>query len=123
MESGKAWEHVGRRFSELSKTLGEGYRRRAEESGRGAGEPGLDEASSVPSGQKLGHAFQQAIDQLDKVFNSLGETLRDPEAKKQMREAANSLGDALETTFTEVGGEIRKAIGSSKRPRSEGGTA
>src|SRR5881296_1488958 len=86
--SKEAWNQVGDKFGEWSRLLGEKYR-------------------------KLGDAIQTVTRQLDQAFTSLGETLRDPEAKQNLKEATKAFGDALSTTFSEVGEQIRSKLGSS----------
>lgn len=111
VESSKeAWNEVGDKFGEWSRTLGEKYRKRGEELGATGGE----------DRKKLDDAIQTVTRQLDQAFNSLGETLRDPEAKQQLKEATKSLGDALSTTFSEVGEQIRSKLGSSGPSGSSG---
>jgi hypothetical protein len=103
-ESSKdAWNQVGDKFGEWSRLLGEKYRKRGEELGTTAEE----------DRKKLDDAIQTVTRQLDQAFTSLGETLRDPDAKKQLKEATKAFGDALSTTFAEVGGQIRNKLGSS----------
>jgi hypothetical protein len=99
----QAWNEVGDRFGEWSRLLGEKYRKRGEELGTTAEE----------DRKKLDDAIQTVTRQLDQAFTSFGETLRDPEAKQQLKEAAKSFGDALSTTVSEVGDQIRSKLGSS----------
>ncbi|HEY1126522.1 MAG TPA: hypothetical protein VGF83_02065 [Actinomycetota bacterium] len=99
----EAWNEVGDKFGEWSRVLGERYRKRGEELGKTAEE----------DRKKLDDAIQTVTRQVDQAFTSLGETLRDPEAKQHLKEATKSLGDALTTTFSEVGEQIRSKLGSS----------
>ena len=101
--SKEAWNQVGDKFGEWSRLLGEKYRKRGEELGTSAEE----------DRKKLDDAIQTVTRQVDQAFTSLGETLRDPEAKQHLKEATKSLGDALTTTFSEVGEQIRSKLGSS----------
>lgn len=99
----EAWNEVGDKFGEWSRLLGERYRKRGEELGSTAEE----------DRKKFDDAIQTVTRQVDQAFTSLGETLRDPEAKQHLKEATKSLGDALTTTFSEVGEQIRSKLGSS----------
>jgi hypothetical protein len=101
--SKEAWNQVGDKFGEWSRLLGEKYRKRGEELGTSAEE----------DRKKLDDAVQTVTRQLDQAFGSFGETLRDPEAKQQLKEATKAFGDALSTTFSEVGEQIRNKLGSS----------
>ena len=101
--SKEAWNQVGDKFGEWSRLLGEKYRKRGEELGTTAEE----------DRKKLDDAIQTVTRQLDQAFTSLGETLRDPEAKQNLKEATKAFGDALSTTFSEVGEQIRSKLGSS----------
>lgn len=98
-----AWNEVGERFGEWSKMLGERYRKRGEELG----------ATSDEDRRKLEEAVNAVTRQIDQAFTSLGETLRDPAAKQQLKDATKSLGDALSATFSEVGEQVRSKIGGS----------
>jgi len=108
--SKEAWNEVGDKFGEWSRMLGEKYRKRGEELG-----PTVEEDR-----KKLDDAIQTVTRQLDQAFTSLGETLRDPQAKQQLKEATKSFGDALSTTFSEVGDQIRSKLGSSGSSGSSG---
>jgi len=108
--SKEAWNEVGDKFGEWSRMLGEKYRKRGEELG----------ATAEEDRKKLEDAIQTVTRQLDQAFTSFGETLRDPEAKQHLKEATKSLGDALSTTFSEVGDQIRSKLGSSGSTGSTG---
>ncbi len=111
----QAWEDVGDRFTSFGKMVAEHYRQRGEE--RGA--PPTEEDR-----RKLEEGLATITRQLDQAFTSFGDTLRDPEAKESLKQAAKSVGDALAVTFTEVGQEVRKRVGGSdKGPDETGGDA
>ena len=100
-ETRKAWNDVGERFSELGRRFGEHYRKQEREAG-----PSAEEQR-----QALNDAFRKAVDQVDQALTSVGDALRDPETKKSMNQAVRSLGDALGTTFQNLGGEIGRRVG------------
>jgi Flp pilus assembly pilin Flp len=108
----EAWNEVGDKFGEWSRLLGERYRKRGQELG----------TNTEEDRKKLDEAIQTVTRQVDQAFTSLGETLRDPEAKQHLKEATKSLGDALSTTFSEVGDQIRSKLGSSGSSGSTGST-
>ncbi len=98
-----AWDEVGDRFAEWSRMLAERYKLRGEQLG----------ANSLEDRRKLEEAVQGVTRQLDQAFTALGETLRDPEAKKSLGNAARAFGDAMSTTLSEAGDQIRSRFGSS----------
>src|SRR5437773_1557718 len=100
--SKEAWNQVGDKFGEWSRLLGEKYRKRGEELGTTAEE----------DRKKLDDAIQTVTRQLDQAFTSLGETLRDPEAKQNLKEATKAFGDAPTPGCSEVGEQIRSKLGS-----------
>ena len=55
--------------------------------------------------------FRDAIDAagagVQKAFDALGEAIRDPAIKQDVRNAASSLSDAIANTFSEVSANIR----------------
>jgi hypothetical protein len=104
--SKQAWEDVGERFASFGRLVAEHYKQRGEE--RGA--PTAEEDR-----RRLEEAVATITRQLDQAFSSLGDTLRDPEAKDDLKTAARAVGDALAITFTEVGAEVRKRVGPSAK--------
>jgi len=100
-ETRKAWNDVGEHFSDLGRRFGEHYRKQGRDTG-----PSTEEER-----QALNEAFRKAVDQLDQALTSVGDAFRDPETKKSMNQAVRSLGDALGTTFQNLGGEIGRRVG------------
>jgi hypothetical protein len=103
--SKEAWNEVDRRFSEFGRIVAERYRKIGEE--RGA--PEAEEAR-----RKLEEAFSSVTRQLDQAFSSVGETIRDPEAKQTLKDAGKAVVDALGSTVSDVGDEIRRWRPGSK---------
>jgi hypothetical protein len=101
-ETKRAWDEVATRFSEVGRKVGEQYQKLGEET----------PASAAATGAKVGDAVRDAVDELDRALTSVGDALRDPEAKETLRQAVSSFGGALEATFTEVGEELKKQFGS-----------
>ena len=105
-ETRRAWTVVGEHFSELGRRFGEHYRKQERDFG-----PSAEEQR-----QMMNEAFRKAVEQLDQAFTSVGDALRDPETVKSMNQAVRSLGDALGTTFQNLGGEIgRRVAGKGSR--------
>jgi hypothetical protein len=104
-ETKRAWDEVGDGFAKLGRMISERYK------GQGAEVPartGNTEDNTVAD------AIRRATDELDRAFTSLGDTLRDDDAREQMRDTGRKLTDALRVTFTEVGDEVRRAVGGSR---------
>lgn len=102
-ETRKAWDEVGDGFTKLGRMISERYKSHGGDEGA---RPGGAEESVVAD------ALRRATEELDKAFTSLGDTLRDDEARKQMRETGTKLSDALRVTFTEVSDQIRRTVGN-----------
>lgn len=107
-ETKRAWDEVGDRFSKLGQMVSERYRKFGEERPPQPAKP--DEG--------VADALRRATDELDRAFTSLGDTLRDEEAKAHLRDTGQKLGDALKVTFDEVSGEIRRAVAGEPKPKS-----
>ena len=102
-ETRRAWDEVGDGFTKLGRMISDRYKGRSEDAPARAG--GTEENA-------VADAVRRATEELDKAFTSLGDTLRDDEARQQMRETGTKLSDALRVTFTEVSDEIRRAVGN-----------
>jgi hypothetical protein len=108
----QAWEDVGDRFAAFGRMVAEHYRQRGEQQGA----PPTEEDR-----RKLEEALATVTRQLDQAFTAFGDTLRDPEAKESLKQAARSVGDALTVTFTVVGQEVRKRVAGSDEGSGETG--
>ena len=104
----QAWDEVGDRFSTLTRRFREKYEARSEE-------PGAAEAT-----EQLKGALRSLIDAVDGAATTLNEMARDPETRQDAKTTMLALRDALNTSFTELGEEVRKRVGG-KTP--EGGTS
>jgi hypothetical protein len=98
-DSKEAWAEVDRRFSEFGRIVAERHRKAGEQQGA----PPPDQAR-----KSLEEAFSVVTRQLDVAFASVGDTIRDPEAKETLKLAGKAVVSALATTVTDVGDEIRK---------------
>jgi hypothetical protein len=104
-ETKKAWQEVADNFSTLGRHVSAKYRATA----------GTESEAEEAERQKLGKAVRSAIDQLNDVFTSLGDALREPEGKAALSQSVRSVGKALTTTFQEVGDEIGKTFSPKDR--------
>jgi hypothetical protein len=108
----EAWEEVRDRFSEWGHLLSERYRQRDQERG----------STPEEDRRKLEDAVQAVVRQLDVAFTSLGETLRDPQAKQSLGNAARALRDAMATTVSEAGEQLRRRTGATGPSDRSGGS-
>jgi hypothetical protein len=102
----QAWNDVGERFASLGKRITDRYK----EAGPGG------EASARETQRTLEHAAKEVGDQLTRGLDALGATIRDDEAKADLKEALNATGDALGTTFEEAAEAIRRTVRSKGDP-------
>jgi hypothetical protein len=106
-ETKRAWDEVGEGFAKLGRIISERHRHLGEER---ASNPTTREEGVVAD------AIRRATDELDRAFTSLGDTMRDDEAREHIRDTGRKLSDALKVTFTEVSEEVRRAVGSRRSP-------
>jgi hypothetical protein len=105
-EAQRSWDEVGKNFADVGRRVGEHYRK--------LGQQG--QQSAVEARRTMNEAVQTAVHQLDKALTSVGNTIRDPEAKDSVAKAVRSLGNALAATFSDVSEEIRQKLGSKASP-------
>ncbi|HZC98829.1 MAG TPA: hypothetical protein VFA46_01115 [Actinomycetes bacterium] len=105
--SGQAWDRVGQDFTDLGHHLKRHYEQQA---GQRAPE----------DRRKVEAALRQLTDSLDQVFTALGDAIRDPEFGEQARKTANTLSDALSSTFAEVSQRLRPESAREHRPPDGG---
>ena len=98
-DSKEAWAEVDRRFSEFGRILAERHRKAGEQQAT----PPPEQAR-----KSLEEAFSVVTRQLDVAFTSVGDTIRDPEAKETLKLAGKAVVNALGSTVSDVGEEIRK---------------
>ena len=103
-ETKRAWDEVGDGFVKLGQIISERYR-----------DLGEERASQPATAEKgVADAIRRATDELDRAFTSLGDTLRDDEAREHVRDTGRKLSDALKVTFAEVSEEVRRAVHSRR---------
>lgn len=101
-----AWTNVGERFSSWGRRVADQYK-----------ETGGPETPQEK--RKLEEAARELGDQLNRAFTALGDTLRDEQAKQDLRDAVGAIGDAVTATVNEAQTAIRERLrdsGSSKPP-------
>jgi hypothetical protein len=95
-EAKQRWDEVGDRFNEIGKRFKEHYDASA--------------AFGVDQQEKMNDALRKMADALDTGFTAIGDSLRDPGIRDDLKHAGTSIGDALSATFNEVADEIKKAV-------------
>src|SRR5215467_5659184 len=91
-----AWNEVGERFVSWSRHLTDHYKQ--------AGE-GL---TAKETQRKLEEAARQIGNQLDRAFSAIDGTLRDADAKKDLKDAVGAIGSAVTATIDDAGNAIRR---------------
>ncbi len=97
MSSSKAkWDEVGDRFSQLGNRFKDRYDANA--------------SFGKVQADQMNDAVRQIVDAVDAGFTALGDSLRDPAIRDDLKHAGNAIGDALSTSLAEVAGEIKRAV-------------
>jgi len=109
-DSKQAWDRVGQDLSDLGRHVRRHYEQQR-------GEP---ERPAPADRRKVEDALRQLADSLDQAFSALGDAIRDPEFGEQTKKAANSLNDALSTTFAGVSERLRSSSDRRKPPAAGG---
>ena len=99
--SKEAWDEVGERFA----VFGRARRAPGEQGWRGA-------TTEEGQAQARRGRLDDTAPARPKAFTSVGDTIRDPRAKDDLKLAARSVGDALSVTFQEV--STRSGSGSAR---------
>jgi hypothetical protein len=90
-----AWDEVGDRFADLAKRVKDRY-----DANVGFGEE---------QREKMNDALRDLGDTLDAGFAAIGDSLRDPAMRDDLKGAGVAVADALAATFNDVADEIRNA--------------
>jgi hypothetical protein len=104
-----AWEEVGNCFAGLAGHVKEQFDARAAEGGPDSGE--VDDAV---------HTLVRAVDH---AFTAIGDTLRDPGLRDDLKVAASAMTDAIATTFRDVSDRINAHQPQSTPPDDPGGAS
>jgi hypothetical protein len=97
-----AWNQVGERFASWGRHLSDHYK-----------EAGPAETAKDTQ-RKLEEAARQIGNQLDRAFSAIDGTLRDAEAKQDLKEAVGAIGSAVSATIDDAGNAIRRRGGSGE---------
>jgi hypothetical protein len=104
-----AWNEVGERFASWGRLVGDRYREAESEIGEGES---MSEGSREAQ-RKLEESARELTEQLNRAFTALGDTLRDPKAKEDLKGAVRAIGEAVTVTVTQTSDEIRKRLASA----------
>jgi len=90
------WDTVGEQFTELGKSFKARYKTNAT----------FDEEQR----RQLDDALRNVGEALDAGFTTIGDSMRDPEMRDEVKRAGIAVADALAATFNDVAEEIRRAV-------------
>jgi hypothetical protein len=107
-EAKRAWNEVGDRFSSLGKRLSENYR---------ASDP--DAASANDTQGKVEDVVREIGNHLGRAFEAVDNTVRDDEARKELKSAFTALGTAISSSVDEAAGSIRGGGSKEEPPRPD----
>ena len=93
-EAKDKWNDVGERFGEIGRHLKERFDASA--------------AFGADDRDKVDDALHQLGDALDAGFTTIGETLRDPEMRDEMKRAGSSIADAIAATLRDVSDAVKR---------------
>ena len=65
-----------------------------------------EKAREEVGGAELGDAFKEAAGKIDNVFDALGNAIRDPAVKDDLRKFGSAIADAIGNTLSEAGRNI-----------------
>jgi len=93
-EAKEKWDEVGERFADIGRTLKDRFDANA--------------AFGAAEKEKVNDALRQLGDALDAGFTTIGDTLRDPAMRDDMKSAGTSIADAIAATLRDVSDAIRR---------------
>ena len=101
-DSKQAWMKVGLHFAAAGDKL-RTHAKAAGEATRGRTDDGPDQAAVVDALNTIGRAIDQAV-------SSVSGAVQDPEVRDGLKGALNSMGEALNETFTDAGDKLKDAF-------------
>ncbi len=87
------WDEVAERFTELGRNL--------------KGRFDANAAFGADERDQVNDALRQLGDALDAGFTTIGDTLRDPEMRDEMKTAGASVADAIKATLRDISDSIK----------------
>ena len=102
----QAWGEVGEKFSSWGRRVADRYERSGS----------TETADADQAERELKRAMKDLFDELSRGVTAVGATLKDDDAKQELSEAVNALGNAITATVSEATEAIRSKGGSSTPP-------
>jgi len=93
-EAKDKWDEVGERFGDLGRSLKDRFDANA--------------AFGAAERERVNDALRQLADALDAGFTTIGETLRDPAMRDEMKSAGSSIADAITATLRDVSDAFKR---------------
>lgn len=103
-ESKQAWTQVGERFGAVGKRLAERYHTSG------------DDADAKETERKLEEIAREVADKIERAVDAVDGTVRDAEARTDLKEALNALGDAITATAHDIGSSVRGGADAGEEP-------
>jgi hypothetical protein len=104
----QAWRAAGDRFTSLGRRLAEHYRAQAKE--------GEEPAETQ---RKLEEVAREIGRQLERAVGALDDTIKDTDARSDLKGAIAAIGDAIAATVHEVGDAVRRGRSDERPPRPD----
>ncbi len=99
-ETGDPWTAFQDRFDGLRDRIADTYAKAAEGDG--------------PTSEEVKAALGTLAGAWDQVASSVGKALSDPEVKDKLKDAASSFAQAVGATISDLGTELRNAVGQEE---------
>jgi hypothetical protein len=93
-EAKQKWDEVGDRFSDLGRHLKDRF--------------DVNAAFGADEREKVNDALRQLGDALDAGFTTIGDSLRDPAMRDELKTAGSSIADAIAATLRDVSDAIKR---------------
>jgi Flp pilus assembly pilin Flp len=103
-ESSSAWDQVGEKFTELGQRIKNQFDARS--------------AFGDAEREKVDDALKKLSDALESAFSAIGDTMKDPDIRSQLKDTANTLANAVTTTFHQVADEVKERLGKGDSAKS-----
>jgi hypothetical protein len=102
----QAWGEVGEKFSSWGRRVADRYQQ--------TGSPETTDPEQAE--RELKRAMKELFDELSRGVSAVGATFKDDQAKQELSDAVNAIGDAITATVTEATEAIRSKGSSSPPP-------
>jgi len=93
-EAKEKWDEVGERFGQLGRQLKDRF--------------DANSAFGADERDKVNDALKQLGDALDAGFTTIGDTLRDPAMRDEMKTAGSSIAEAISATMRDISDAIKR---------------